>query len=473
MVLKVFNTLGRKKMVFKPIEKGKVRMYSCGPTVYDVPHIGNYRSFLMSDMIRRYLEFKGYKVKLVMNLTDIDDKTIKRSGEEGLGLREFTDRYIQLFFEGLDSLNIKRATIYPRATETVPQMIELIKKLFEKGLAYEGKDAVYYSIAKFPGYGKLSGIDLSQVKAGARVAVDEYDKEHPGDFALWKKSSPEEIKRGIYFESPWGKGRPGWHIECSAMSMAYLGETIDIHTGGVDLVFPHHENEIAQSEGATGKPFVHYWLHGEHLLVNGAKMSKSKGNYFTLETLLKRYTPDEIRYFFLLAHYRDKLNYTESAMKNAVMGAEKIKNALEVLGFLVRKTKELPLTSEDKEMLSKLEARRKEFIQAMDDDFNTPLALKTLHALVTDIFRYTESGKNKKVLEKSLDNLKELLGVLGLFEHLPGPAPLSKEELELITKREELRKMKKWEEADKIRKKLKELGILLDDFPEGTRWKRA
>lgn len=473
MALQVYNTLGRKKMPFKPLHPGKVLMYSCGPTVYDLPHIGNYRTFFTTDILYRYLEYKGFEIKLVMNITDIDDKTIKRSSEEGTSLKEFTRKYEKVFFDGLDALNIKRASLYPRATETIPEMIALIKKLVDNGFAYDRKDAVYYDISKFKDYGKLSGVDLSKMKSGATVDVDEYDKEQPGDFALWKKSTPEELNRPeICFDSPWGKGRPGWHIECSAMSTNSLGETIDIHVGGVDLIFPHHENEIAQSEGATGKPFVLYWLHGEHLLVDGAKMSKSKGNYFTLTDLLKKYSCDEIRYLFLSTHYRDKLNYTESAMENAVQGAEKIENALETLEFTLENASE-GAGPDDKQFLSLLEKHKKAFVEAMDDDFDTPRALKTVHSLVTDIFKYQETGKNKTVLVKARRTLMELLSVLGLFEKMPKKEKLTKEEESLIKEREEARKNKDWKRADEIRDELKRQGILLDDFPEGTKWKRV
>jgi cysteinyl-tRNA synthetase len=472
MALKVFNTLGRKKMLFKPLEKGKVRMYACGPTVYDLPHVGNYRSFFMSDLIRRFLEYSGFEVKLVMNITDIDDKTIRRSAEEGVSLKEFTRKYEKVFKDGLDALNIKPATIYPRATETIPQMIQLVKKLEENGIAYDRKDAVYYNISKFKDYGKLSGVDLKKMKTGATVSVDEYDKNNPRDFALWKKSTPEELERPeICFDSPWGKGRPGWHLECSTMSMQHLGETIDVHTGGVDLIFPHHENEIAQSEGATGKPFVKYWLHGEHLLVDGTKMSKSKGNYFTLTDLLEKYSSHEIRYLFLSTHYRDKLDYTKEKMENAVQGAEKISNALETLDFLIENAVKQD-SPENKKLEAKLEERGKEFVQAMNDDFDSPLALKTIHSMFTDVFKYTETTKDKKTLERARKVLKQLLSVLGLFEK-EREEELEPELMRLIKEREKAREQKNWERADEIRQELRQKGVLLDDFPEGTKWRRV
>lgn len=470
MSIRVYDTMQRKKVPFEPMEPGKVLMYSCGPTVYDLPHIGNYRTFLTTDMIRRYLEYRGFDVTLVMNITDIDDKTIRRSAEEQMGLKAFTQKYEKVFKDGLKALNIKPATMYPRATETVPEMIELVQTLIDKGFAYEREDAVYFDIGKFHDYGKLSGVDLKKMKSGARVDVDEYDKEHPGDFALWKKSTPEELKReDVCFDSPWGKGRPGWHIECSTMSMQHLGKTIDVHVGGVDLIFPHHENEIAQSECATGETFVKYWLHGEHLLVNGAKMSKSKGNYFTLTDLLEKYSGDELRYFFLSTHYRDKLNYTEQAMSNAAKGAQKLKNALETLDFLIEKSVE---GEGDEGFVLELEEMKKEFVEAMDDDFDTPRALKTIHSMASEVFKYMEQGRDKRVLVKARRELMELLSVLGLFERLPKPEPLSEEERALVTEREKARAEKNWSKADEIRDLLKEKGIELDDFPGGTRWKR-
>ena len=473
MTLKVFNSLGREKQEFKPIHPGKVHMYTCGPTVYDLPHIGNYRSFFMGDMIRRYLEYKGYEVKYVMNITDIDDKTIRDSGKAGMTLKEFTEKYTKVFLDGIGALNIKRATIYPKATEHIPDMIKLIEKLIEKGYAYVVNGSVYYSIRKFKDYGKLSQVDLSRLDIGHTVDVDEYEKDEPADFALWKRSTQEEIERGIYFESPWGKGRPGWHIECSTMSMKYLGETFDIHTGGIDLLFPHHENEIAQSEAATGKKFVNYWLHGEHLLVNGAKMSKSKGNYFTLTDLLKKYNYNEIRYLFLSTHYRDKLNYTEKAMENARNGARKLKNTLENLYFTLERATDETF-EHDKELLKKLENHKKEFEQAMDDDFDTPKALRVIHELASDINKYITKANNRKVLEKARETFELLLHTFGLFERGEGKevVKLEPELMQLIQKREELRRQKKYEEADKIREELRKRGIQLDDTPYGVRWKR-
>ncbi len=466
MTLKFYNTLTRKKEVFKPLHDKEVKMYACGPTVYDYPHIGNFRSFFLADIIYRYLLYKGYKVKFVMNITDIDDKTIKRSGEEGLSLKDFTEKYANIFFEGLDKLNIKRATLYPRATETIPQMIELIKRLEEKGFAYEKKDGVYYDISKFKGYGKLSKIDLSNVKTGASVDVDEYDKENPGDFALWKKSTPEELKRGIYFESPWGKGRPGWHIECSAMSTYYLGETIDIHIGGVDLIFPHHENEIAQSEGATGKTFVRYWIHGEHLLVDRTKMSKSKGNFYTLKDLEEKgFDLKALRFLYLKAHYRTQMNFTIKSLEQA-------EETLENLFDFMDKLKSWKSNSSDnKKVITLIEDVKSKFEREMDDNLNTPGALAAIFLFVKEVNKLIDSMEistnDAKMIYDTMLQFDEVLGILKKeTEELP------EEARKLIEERERLRKEKSFDRADRIRDKLKkEYNIALEDSPNGPRWK--
>ena len=352
-MLQVYNTLTRKKEVFKPLKEGEVSIYACGPTVYNMPHIGNYRTFLMADNIVRTLEYLGYKVKLVMNITDIDDKTIRDSKAAGMSLKDFTDKYTAEFFKGLDMLNIKRASAYPRATENVDGMIELAQKLIEKGLAYEKGGSVYYRISGFPEYGKLSKLDFDNIIIGASVDVDEYDKDNPRDFALLKASTPEEIERGIYYESPWGKIRPGWHIECSVMAMNSFGPTLDMHLGGVDLIFPHHENEIAQSEGATGKPFACNWIHGEHLIVEGEKMSKSKGNIFTLPEIVGKYGGEVVRFMFLSVHYRKKLDYSDAFAENAKNNYLRLKETLDNLEFALE-TAEDTAYPEDGEVLKAL-----------------------------------------------------------------------------------------------------------------------
>ena len=463
-MIKLYNTLTRKKEEFKPIEEGKVRFYACGPTVYDFPHIGNFRSFLLADIIYRYLTYRGYQVNFVMNITDIDDKTIKKSEEEGLTLKEFTEKYTKIFFDGLDSMNIKHASLYPRATETVPQMIELIKKLMEKGLAYDRKDAVYYDISKFKDYGKLSRVNLEEMKTGARVDVDEYDKDNPADFALWKKSTPEEIERGICFESPWGKGRPGWHIECSTMSTNNLGETIDIHSGGVDLIFPHHENEIAQSEGATGKKFVNYWVHGEHFLVDGEKMSKSKGNYYTLRNLIdKGFSPAALRFFFLKAHYRTQMNFNLEELK-------KVEETLKNLWDFMDKLNEWKDGEENTKVDHIIEEAKLNFEKEMDDDLNTPGAIAAIFDFVRKINKLMDKG------EISGGNSEKIYDTMTGFDQVLGVLEKEKKELpewakELIEKRKKLRKEKKWERADQVRDELKEKGIIVEDTPQGPRYR--
>ncbi len=471
MPLHIYNTLTRKKELFKPINPKEVKFYGCGPTVYAMPHIGNFKSFVMYDTLRRALEFLGYKVKFVMNITDIDDKTIRDSAKEGKTLKEFTEFYTKEFMRGLDILNIMPADVYPKATETVPEMIIMTKHLIDTGHAYEKDGSVYYRISSFKEYGKLSKIDLSNIKVGASVDVDEYDKENPQDFALLKKSSPEEIERGICYHSPWGLIRPGWHIECSAMSMKELGETLDLHTGGIDLVFPHHENEIAQSEAYTGKPFVNYWVHGEHLLVNSEKMSKSKGNYFTLEDLLEKYNGEVIRYMFISTHYRKQLNYTDGFAKNALDNYNKLWEARENLRIAIERACD-ETQSIDAELIVASEKLLSKFRQAIEDDLNTPLALSNFHALAKEINSYIDAhGKNKNALMNANEVFDEMSGVLGLFEKKEETA-IDKDIEMLIEKREAFRKAGKYKESDELRAQLLEKGIVLEDSKDGVVWKR-
>lgn len=469
MPLKLFNTLTRKKELFKPIKEGKVLMYSCGPTVYSHPHIGNYRSFLFADLLRRYLEFKGMEVKQVMNITDIDDKTIRDSVKEGLPLKNFTEKYTKIFFDGIDRLNIKRASIYPKATQEVDGIIEMVRKLIKKGYAYESGDGVYFKISKFKKYGKLSKIDLSKVKAGARVNVDEYEKDSPQDFALMKKSTKEEIKRGVFYKSEWGNVRPGWHIECSVMSMKYLGEIIDIHTGGVDLIFPHHENEIAQSEACTGKKFVKYWIHSEHLLVEGRKMAKSLGNYITLDELLKKgYDPIAIRYLLLSTHYKTQLNFTYK-------GLDAAKKTVDSLIDFVKRLKEIKGSRENPQVEKLVEGVRESFVDAMDDNLSINLALASLFEFVTEINKLVaENNLSKGNAEKIIKTMLDFDKVLGLGLDKTGRESLTREIEELVRKRESARKVGDFKKADEIRKKiLDEHGIVVEDTKEGVRWRKA
>jgi cysteinyl-tRNA synthetase len=463
--IKVFNTLTRETEDFEPIETGKAGIYTCGPTVYDYAHIGNFRAFLFEDLLKRWLIHQGFQVKHVMNLTDVDDKTIKSSQKQGRLLREYTDFYVNAFFEDIQALNIQPATAYPRATDHIPEMVQLIKTLLKKGFAYRGEDgSIYFAIKKFPNYGKLSHIQVQELKAGARVSQDEYAKEQAQDFALWKAWTPED--GDVYWETELGKGRPGWHIECSAMSMKYLGETFDIHCGGVDNMFPHHENEIAQSEAATGKPFVHYWMHNEHLQVEGKKMAKSLGNFYTLRDLLKKsIDPLAIRYLLLSTHYRQQFNFTFE-------GLDAAKGAIERLANLQRRLQDANGTGNPKkfsELTGKVQAC---FAEAMNDDLSISIALASLFDYVRDINNMLDAG------ELSREEAGIVLGVIADFDRVLGVIPkheeeaLSPEAAELIKKREEARKAKDWKAADELRQQLKAMGIVVEDTAQGARWKR-
>jgi cysteinyl-tRNA synthetase len=468
MTIKLYNTLTKSKEVFKPIKNKEVRIYSCGPTPYNYAHIGNFRSYVFADVLRRYLEYKGYKVFHVMNITDVDDKTIKNSQKEGIPLKEYTDKYIKAFFEDLKTLNIKPATLYPRATDHIKEMVELVKVLEKKSYAYKGNDGIYFDIRKFKGYGKLSGTSLEGLKAGARVKQDEYDKEKASDFALWKFWSKDD--GDAFWNTDLGKGRPGWHIECSAMSMKYLGSTFDIHTGGVDLIFPHHENEIAQSEGATGKQFVRYWIHNEHLLVNGQKMAKSLGNFFTLRDLLRKgHNSKAIRYLLLSAHYRTKLNFTTDAIKSAEETVKGMENFVAEM--------QAAMGGRDNPEIKKLaEKAKKDFEKALDNDLNTPLALKAIFDMMKELNKLAVlSEKDAKLVLEAIFDMDKVLGLelseAGKVWHSIGEA--EKEVKELILKREDFRNEKKWKEADAIRDSLKKKGIIVEDTAQGPRWKKA
>ncbi len=470
-MLQVYNTLTRKKEVFKPLKEGKVSIYACGPTVYSMPHIGNYRTFLMADNIVRTLEYLGYKVKLVMNITDIDDKTIRDSKAAGVSLKDFTDKHTAEFFKGLDMLNIKRASAYPRATENVDGMIKLTQKLMDKGLAYEKDGSVYYRILGFPDYGKLSKLDFDNIIIGASVDVDEYDKDNPRDFALLKASIPEEIERGIYYESPWGKIRPGWHIECSVMAMNSFGPTLDMHLGGVDLIFPHHENEIAQSEGATGKPFACNWIHGEHLIVEGEKMSKSKGNVFTLPEIVGKYGGDVVRFMFLSVHYRKKLDYSDAFAENAKNNYLKLKETLENLEFAMENAEDTTYP-QDNEVIKVLPELEIQFREALENDFNVPKAITVFKELSRTSNKYLESGKNRQVLEKLHSLYRQFSDVLGLFAE-SGKKKIPTEVIKLVEEREAARRRKDWLVSDALREEIKSLGYIVQDMKEGPNVKEA
>lgn len=458
------NTAARTLQRFTPLQPGEVRMYTCGPTVYNYVHIGNLRTFLFEDVLRRTLKVAGFQVRQVMNLTDIDDKTIRGANAEGVSLREYTDRYIAAFFEDIDTLRCERVEYYPRATDFIPQMVELIARLKEKGYTYELEGSTYFRIAAFSGYGKLSGVDPSQIKPGARVDADEYEKEDVRDFVLWKAARPGEP----YWDTPFGPGRPGWHLECSTMAIALLGESIDIHAGGVDLIFPHHENEIAQSEAATGKPFVKYWLHSEHLVVEGQKMAKSAGNFYTLRDLLDRgHDPLAIRYLLISVPYRQKLNFTFDALHAAEAAVSRIGNTLRRLHYAPAASGEgdLPVSAASEFVA--------EFQKALADDLNTARALAALHTFLTRVNQALDGGGlGSEAMSATKAALRLANGVLGVFPEVTAEETDAEVEA-LIQKRAEARARRDFATADAIRKELADRGILLEDTPSGTLWRRV
>ncbi|MEM4244537.1 MAG: cysteine--tRNA ligase [Candidatus Bathyarchaeia archaeon] len=463
--IRFFNTLTRKKEIFMPIEPYKVRMYTCGPTVYDYAHIGNFRAFLFEDLLKRWLEYRGFEVTHVMNLTDVDDKTIRGAQKQQIPLAKYTEYYINAFFEDIKALNIKPAHYYPRATEHIPEMVALIQTLLQKGYAYKAADnSIYYAIRKFKDYGKLSHIKIKELKEGARVKTDEYEKEEAHDFALWKAWTPED--GDVFWETPLGKGRPGWHIECSAMSMRYLGETFDIHCGGVDNIFPHHENEIAQSEAATGKKFVNYWLHNEHLLVDGKKMSKKLGNFYTLRDLLKRgFDPIAIRFLLMSTHYRAQLNFTFEGLNAAHAAVERLRNFMRRLQEADGKGSGGKAAS----LMGEAEAR---FTEAMDDDLNISVALSALFDFVREVNALLDANLvSRKEANEISGFMRRLDKVLGVIGEVKTEEALPKEVEELIKEREEARKTKDWARADALRLKLREMGVIIEDTPQGVRWR--
>ena len=472
MPLKIYNTLTRKKEEFVPLKKGEVGMYICGPTVYNYIHIGNARPFIIFEVVRRFLKFKGYRVKYIQNLTDIDDKMINNAKKLKIKVSELAEKFIQEYFIDADSLNIERADVHPRATEHIKEIIELVKGLEEKGYAYKIDGDVFFDVSKFKDYGKLSGQNIKELKDGARVKIDERKKEAI-DFALWKRAKEGEPS----WQSPWGQGRPGWHIECSAMSMRYLGKTFDIHAGGSDLVFPHHENEIAQSEAYNNQQFVRYWMHNGYLYLNNQKMSKSLGNIMKVRDICQKYKGEVIRYFILSAHYRSPLNFSEEQLQQAERSLQRLGNAIFNVKHLLKQDKFKK--SKDKDDESILEKRREseqKFIEAMNDDFNTPVALSQLFGFSREINIYLNSPglKNKEVIEETLKFYQELAGkILGILEDFDREESFEQEIEKLIKEREEARKERNWVESDRIRNKLQEKGILLEDTPSGVRWKKT
>ena len=457
MTLKFYNTFTKKKEIFKSVDKGFVGMYTCGPTVYDYAHIGNFRAYVFEDLLRRYLKYKGFKVKQVMNLTDVDDKTIKGSRGEGISLASFTEKYKEAFFEDIKTLGIESAEFYPEATAHIKEMVALIKVLLKKKIAYKSEDgSIYYDISKFKNYGKLAGINIKDLKVGARISQDEYEKEQANDFALWKAWDKED--GDIFWETELGRGRPGWHIECSAMSMKYLGRHFDIHTGGVDNIFPHHENEIAQSEAATGKKFVNYWLHCKHLVVEGRKMSKSLGNFYTLRDLLEKgYSGRQIRYLLLGTHYRQELNFTFKGLDAAKNTLQRLDDFMLRIGEMKNKGNE----KDNKKIKNLIKKTRENFEKNMDDDLEMSKALASIFNFINKLYKLKLSKNDAKKIEKLMYEFDKVLGVI-------------KKEKEILSaeKREKARKEKNYVLADKIREQLKEKGILLEDTPQGVRWKK-
>lgn len=467
MGLVFFNTLSRQKEPFRPITPGSVKMYTCGPTVYDFPHIGNLRTYVFEDVLRRWLKFSGYQVVQVMNLTDVDDKTIRGAKTKKMDLRAFTVQYTNAFMEDLKALHIEKAEHYPRATDHIPEMAEIIRSLLSQGIAYRGEDgSIYYNIAKFKSYGELAHINVDELKIGARVQHDEYDKEHASDFALWKAWDPEDGE--VFWETELGKGRPGWHIECSAMSMKYLGPHFDIHTGGVDNIFPHHQNEIAQSEAFTGQKFVNYWLHAEHLIVDGKKMSKSLGNFYTLRDLIKKgYMPMALRYFFVANHYRTKLNFTIAAFQGAQSALERILDFLKRLKTFNGKSWS--------QLSERLKQSQQEFQSGMNDDLNTPQAMAAVHDLITEVnMAMAEGFVSKQDAEKIMQFFVEIDSVLGLnVEGALHQESFPAEIVALMEQREAARKAKDFAKSDILRKSLLDKGFFIEDTPSGPRCKPA
>ena len=479
MAIKIYNTLTKRKEEFLPLKEGKVGMYVCGVTVYDFSHIGHARAMIVFDVIYRYLCYKGYEVTYVRNYTDIDDKIIKKANEEGISTEEIAQRYIKEFDKDMEALRVKLPTYSPKATEHIREMIEMIEILQHKGYAYQIEGDVYFRVNRFSDYGKLSGKRIEELRAGARIEVDER-KEDPLDFALWKKSKPGEP----FWESPWGKGRPGWHIECSVMSQKYLGETFDIHGGGMDLIFPHHENEIAQSEAATGKPFVRYWIHNGFVRINKEKMSKSLGNIFTIREVLQKWHPEVLRLFFLSYHYRSPVEYSEENLSKAKLTLDRFYSLLKSLKEMESEAKEN--SSQQDTILKEIETLHSKFEQAMDDDFNTAKALAVLNTFVREVNREinTKGCLSKDSIQRTKMIFNSIGDVFGIFLDDPDEyfdsekkrklaiLGISEQEItRLIEERSIARKKKDWRKADAIREELSRKGIILEDTPKGTIWK--
>ena len=465
--MRLYNSATRKKEELEPLHEGEIRMYACGPTVYNYFHIGNARPFIIFDVLRRYLEYRGYKVTFVQNFTDIDDKMIRRANEEGITVKELGDHYIEEYFKDATALGIRPATVHPRATEHIGDIIKLIKRLEKNGLTYTVNGDVYFDTKAFPGYGKLSGQNLDDLEAGARIDVDS-DKKHPADFALWKAAKPGEP----FWNSPWGQGRPGWHIECSAMSMKYLGETFDIHGGGKDLLFPHHENEVAQAEGATGKPLARYWLHNGFITVDNEKMSKSAGNFFTVRDILKEFSAEDVRFFMLSAHYRSPLNFSRDMIAQAHSSLVRLYTARDQLLFLQGHAQEHPLTAEEQAFQARLDDYIARFDSAMDDDLNTADALGVLFSLVQDINITLKAQSALSLIMKAYETLTAITDVLGLLM-VKAEMKLPEDIQALVDARAEARKAKDWQQSDDLRRQLQERGYVVEDTAQGQSVRRS
>lgn len=461
--MKIYNTLTRKKEEFVPIKEGEVSIYVCGPTVYNYFHIGNARPFVVFDTLRKYMEYRGYKVKFVQNFTDVDDKIINRAREEGITAPEVSEKYIEEYYKDAAALNVRKADVHPKVSEHIPEIIEFVQTLIEKGFAYEADGDVYFATRKFDEYGKLSRQNIDDLEAGARIAIGEVKKD-PLDFALWKARKTEDE---IAWKSPWGMGRPGWHIECSAMSKKHLGDTIDIHAGGQDLQFPHHENEIAQSECCNGVPFAHYWMHNEYININGIKMSKSLGNFKTVRDLLSVYDGEVLRFLILSGHYRNPIDFGEEIIEQSKNGLARLANCKQNLEFLAKEGSEAAMSDAEKEALAGYDKYRQAFIEAMDDDLNTADGISAIFELVTAINTAVKDGASREFAKASLDTLMEFADVVGLLQS-GDEEGIDPEIQALVDERQEARKAKNFARADEIRDILKAKGITLKDTPQGV-----
>lgn len=460
--MKIYNTLTRRKEEFEPIRKGQVNIYVCGPTVYNYIHIGNARPIVVFDTLRRYMEYRGYKVKYAQNFTDVDDKIINRAKDEGVSALEISERFIKEYFDDADALNVRRADVHPKVSEHIDEIENFVDTLVGKGFAYEADGDVYFSTRKFPEYGKLSGQNIEDLEAGARIAVGEV-KEDPIDFALWKARKTEDE---IAWESPWGMGRPGWHIECSAMARRHLGTTIDIHGGGEDLQFPHHENEIAQSECCNGVTFANYWMHNGFINIGGSKMSKSAGNFFTVRDIRQKYTGEEIRFLLLSGQYRGPIEFSEEMMQQSRSSFNRIKNCLDDIEFMIKTGTDGELSTEEEKSIASFDGFRQAFIKAMDDDLNTADGISAVFELVTEINTMLRGGTSKAYAKAALEIFNELTGVLGIIKAKDTSIDADIEAL--VEERQQARKNKDFARADEIRDELKARGYTLKDTPQGV-----